>query len=216
MSTITRTTRLIETATGTYPLFLSALSERLPNAQFPTRMEAADLLEWGYEEVLDTDVPQGDVVVEGVPELRDGSYYRTWLARPFTETELAANLVSKKAQLLVDAETLRDNRFEQGFPYQFGENVYHVQIRDKDCQNISTLRMLAKEAVDAAVEFPVEFRVYENVSVSLTAAEMVTMATAAFQAVTAGYRVIWVFKDAVAAATTIEELPVPPAELFTL
>ncbi|MCY1456977.1 hypothetical protein D9M71_742320 [compost metagenome] len=62
----------------------------------------------------------------------------------------------------------------------------------------------------------INFRVYENISVPLTAAEMVSVANQAFAKVSEGYEVIWTFKDQVDAATTIAELPVLPVELFTL
>jgi hypothetical protein len=216
MSTITRNTRLIEVETGTYPLYLPSLSERVPNTQFPSKMEAADLLEWGYEEVLESDVPAGDVVTEGAPEQRNGSWYRVWNVRDYTAGELATNLAVKKAALLAEAETLRIARFDTGFPYQFGENVYHVQIRVSDRQNITALRVIAKEAVEANQPLTFPFRVYENVNVTLTAAEMVDVANAAFKAVSDGYGVIWTFKDTVTAATSLAELPVAPVELFTL
>lgn len=216
MTAVNRTTRLIESDSGDYPLYLADLSSRVPNTSFPQIVDSEILFEFGYEVVLDTEVPVNDVVTEDKPELRDGNWYRVWNARPFSTDELAARLTATKAELKAQAEAKRVAEFEVGFPYLFGNFLYHVQIRPTDRQNITALYMLAKEAVAANVEFPVGFRVYENVSVQLTAAEMVALGAAAFIKVSEGYTVIWTFKDQVDAAATIAELPVLPTELFTL
>jgi uncharacterized protein (DUF736 family) len=216
MTTVNRTTRLIESDSGDYPLYLADLATRVNNTSFPQVVDSEILFEFGYEVVLDTEVPVNDVVTEGAPELRDGSWYRVWNARSFNETELSANLTAAKAALKAQAEAKRIADFEKGFPHQFGETIYHVQIRPTDRQNITALRIIAKEAVDLGAPFPINFRVYENVSVALTAPEMVAVANAALYKVSEGYEVIWTFKDQVDAATTIAELPVLPTELFTL
>lgn len=216
MTTVNRTTRLIESDSGDYPLYLADLASRVNNTSFPQVVDSEILFEFGYEVVLDTEVPVNDVVTEGAPELRDGSWYRVWNARAFNPTELDANLSAAKAALKAQAETKRLTEFEKGFPYQFGETVYHVQIRPTDRQNITALRIIAKEAVDAGAPFPINFRVWENVSVALTATEMVAVANAALYKVSEGYETTWTFKDQVDAATTIAELPVLPTELFTL
>jgi hypothetical protein len=216
MTTVNRTTRLIESDSGDYPLYLADLPSRVPNTSFPQVVDSEILFEFGYEPVLDVEVPVNDVVTEGAPELRDGSWYRVYNARAFNETEVNTNLAAAKAALKTQAEAKRVADFEKGFPYQFGEQIYHVQIRPTDRQNITALRVIAKEAVAAEVPMPINFRVYENVSVTLTAAEMVDVANATFSKVSEGYEVIWTFKDQVDAATTIAELPVLPSELFTL
>lgn len=216
MTTVNRTTRLIHSDSGDYPLYLADLTSRVQNTSFPQVVDSEILFEFGYEVVLDTEVPVNDVVTEGKPELNAGNWYRVWNARAFNEAELAANLAAAKIAMKAQAEAKRIADFDKGFPYQFGENTYHVQIRPTDRQNITALRIVAKEALVAGVPFPVEFRVWENVSVNLTAAEMVAVADMALTKVSEGYSKIWVLKDQIEAATTIAELPVIPGELFTL
>lgn len=215
MTIVNRNTRLIETASGDYPVFLSDLGVRVFGTVFPATIEAADLLMYGYEVVLDTDIPTNDIILEGKPELREGNWYRTWTERAFTPSEIATNLVTAKAAKLVAIEAFRVAQFEKGFPYKFGEIVYHVQIRTTDRQNISSIRVIAKEAIEAGGELPIGYRVYENETVNLTAAEFVAMADTTFYRVTEGYQVAWALKDQTEAATTLAEIPAIPAELFT-
>lgn len=216
MTIVNRSTRLIHSDTGDYPLYLADLADRVSDTSFPQTVDSEILFEFGYEVVLDTEVPVNDVVIEGAPELRDGEWYRVWNARVFNTDELAINLAVAKAALKTQAENKRVEAFDKGFPYQFGEQIYHVQIRPTDCQNITALRVIAKEATDGGTPFPVNFRVWENVSVSLTAADMVAVANTAFARVSEGYETTWAIKDQIDAATVIAELPVIPEEIFTL
>jgi hypothetical protein len=214
MTTVNRNTRLICTETGEYPIFLADLSARVPGTIFPQVVAADELLMYGYEVVVDVVVPQADVVQEGKPELRDGSWYRVWNARSFTENELSSNLAQAKANLLTNIEAFRVAQFEKGFPYQVNGEIYHVQIRTTDRQNISSIRVIAKEAIAAGADLPIAYRVYENVTVNLTASEFVAMADTTFYRVTEGYQVAWVLKDQTNNATTIAELPTIPTEMF--
>jgi hypothetical protein len=215
MTIVNRTTRLICSDTGEYPLYLSDLSTRVTSTIFPSIIESDDLFEFGYEVVLDVPVPTADIVTEGKPELRDGNWYRTYDARSFSEEEVRSNLAVAKADLLAQIEAFRIAQFDKGFPYQFGDNTYHVQIRTTDRQNISSIRVIAKEAIAAGSELPVAFRVYENVTVNLTAEEFVALADTTFLRVTEGYQVAWVLKDQIAQATNLSELPSIPAEMFS-
>ncbi|QBJ02728.1 hypothetical protein MZD04_gp202 [Pseudomonas phage Psa21] len=215
MTIVTRTTRLIESDTGDYPVYLSDLSARVKNTLFPTTIDSVDLFEFGYEPVLDTEIPTGDVVAEVKPTLKDGQWYRTWTSREFTPTELSTNLSDAKNRLMAQAESFRVSQFDKGFPYEFNGEIYHVQIRTTDRQNISSIRVIAKEAIQDNRDLTINFRVYENVTIPLTAVEFVAMADTTFYRVTEGYQVAWTIKDQVNSATTLAELPVIPEELFS-
>lgn len=216
MSIVDRNTRLIESDTMTYPLFISDLPRFAPHTCFGPTIDSDLLIDFGLEVVNSVSVPEGDVVTEGVPELREGEWYQTWVARSFSEVEVETKLMERKATLQEGAEQLRVNAFANGFPYQFGENVYHVQVRTGDRGNISDLRTIAKEVIAANGEMTFEFRVLENVEVELTAQEMVALADKTFLQVVAGYKVIWAYKKAIDLATTMEELPPQPTVFFTL
>lgn len=214
MTTVVSNTRLIESDTGDYPVYLYQLSSRVEGTIFPSKIDSDALIEFGYEVVNEVDKPAGDVVTEGAPELRDGEWYRTWIVRSFSEEELSVNLAAAKEQLEPQIEAFRVSSFEKGFPYQFAEGLYHVQIRTTDRLNITSIRTVAKEAIAAGGVLPVSFRVYENVSVQLTAEEFVAMSDATFARVIEGYAVVHALKDQIKSATTLAELPTIPYELF--
>jgi len=178
-----------------------------PNTCFGPTVDSDLLFELGFEVVEDTPVPTGDVVTEGTPELREGTWHQTWVVRSYSEVEAATRLANAKATLQAQAETMRVTQFDRGFPHTFGENVYHVQIRNTDRSNLLGLRTVAKEVVEAGGEMNFSFRVYENVVVNINAAEMVAVADAAFVAANVGYQKTWAVKDGARDATTIEELP---------
>jgi hypothetical protein len=215
MTTVTRQTRLIHAESGTYPLFMDSLAKYAPHTAFGPTTDAETLIEFGIEVVKEVPAPVNDVVSEGPPEEIDGEWTQTWISRSYGEVELAERLANAKATLQAQAETLRISQFERGFPHTFGENIYHVQIRNTDRSNLLGLRTVAKEVIAAGGDMTFEFRVYENAVVSINAAEMVAVADAAFVASTVGYKKTWDVKDGADAATTIEDLPtLPTAEDF--
>lgn len=216
MTTVNSNTRLIESDTGTYPLFLNDLRVRHPNTPFPITFDCDLLIEFGYEPVLDSPMPIGDVINEGTPELRDGAWYRTWVVRDYSPEEELVQLNQAKAIHLASIEAFRAQGFERGFPYQVGEVVYHIQVRGVDRGNIGDLRIIAKEAIAEDQPFSVAYRTYENVTITLSAQEMVALANTTLAQVQAGYQLTWDLKDQTAAAQTVEELPSIPSELFTL
>lgn len=217
MTIVNRMTRLIASDEGTYPVFLADMATYAPNSMFGPTVDSDLLIEFGIEVVNVTEIPTGDVVVEGPPEYRDGEWYQTWIVRSFNEGETSSKLTEKKEILKAQAEQLRITAFAKGFPYRFADDsVYHVQVRASDRGNISDLRTIAKEMIAAEQVMTFPFRVFENISITLTPQEMVALADKTFQQVLAGYNVSWTYKDAIETATTMEELPAPPGEFFTL
>ena len=215
MTTVNHSTPLILSETNEYPVYLSGLGARF-NTSFGSSVDAEDLIEFGLEIVHRVATPVADVVTEGAPELKNGEYYQTWVTRAYTDDEKTSQLQVAKNTRLAELEAFRVAQFEKGFPVNFGEDVFHVQIRDKDRANIRELRTLAKEALDAETTFETDFRVYENKTVALGAQGILELANATFAQVAAGRKVIWDLKDATVAATTVAELPAVPVELFTL
>lgn len=217
MTTVTRQTRLIHAETGVYPLFMDSLAIYAPNTAFGSTTDAETLIEFGLEIVKEVPAPINDVVTEGVPEEVNGEWQQTWVSRTFTEAEMADKLAEAKSVLQAQAESLRVAQFERGFPHTFGENVYHVQIRNADRSNLLGLRTVAKEVVAAGGDMTFEFRVYENVVVAINATEMVAVADAAFVAATLGYKKTWDVKDGADRAVALDELPTlpTPEDFFT-
>lgn len=218
MTTVTRNTRLINTETQEYPVFLQELKDKIPNACISDVSIAAEaLVDFNYVPVKEVEPPAGDVVSEGPPILEDGVYRRNWIVREHTPDEYAALLQQAKDTQLVVIENLRIAQFKIGFPFLAPDGeIYHVQVRDTDRVNILAYRTLSKEAIADGRDYVVNFLVYENVPVTLHATEMVEMADESVTQVEKGYQVIWTLKAQTRAATTIEEIPVVPESIFSL
>lgn len=108
-------TPMIRMSDMRYPVYLSDYRAEYPNVSIGSFVYAVGMAEVGYHAVYDVPMPEGDVVVEGAPELReDGFWYRTWSARDFTEQEIADNLAREKEQRINEARMLLDNERYQG------------------------------------------------------------------------------------------------------
>lgn len=215
MTTVTRTTRLIHADSGTYPVFLGDMAKYAPNTAFGPTSDSETLYEFGIELVKEIPAPVGDVVTEGPPEQILGVWTQTWISRSYSEVEAANKLEERKGTMYDQAEGLRVTALGKGFPYRFPDDqVLHVQVRSSDRGNISDYRTIAKEVIAAGAEMDFPFRVYENITVVLTAQQMVDMADRTFVQVKQSYAVSWDYKEAIKAATTFEELPEPPASFF--
>jgi len=221
MSLVTRDTRLIFAETEEYPLFLEDFRART-KAVIGATIDSEALVDFGYFPVDEVLKPtEGDVITEGKPvfDEQTGKWQRTWDVRDHTPEEAAAVLQQAKDTVLYDIAQFRLAQFRIGFPHLFngGADTYHVQVRDSDRVNILARYTKAKEALEANdTEKRFEFRVYENVSVFMTAQEMVDMGDASDAQVEAGYRKIWALKIQTENATTLAEIPTLPESLFTL
>lgn len=215
MTTVTRTTRLIHSDSGVYPIFLDGMNKYAPNTAFGPTSDSVTLYEFGVEVVKEVPAPVGDVVTEGPPERILGEWTQTWISRSYSEVEEANKLEERKEAMYSEAESLRIAALAKGFPYKFPDDqVLHVQVRSSDRGNISDYRTIAKEVIAAGGELDFPFRVYENVTVVLTAQQMVDMADRTFVQVKQSYAVSWGYKEAIKVATTFEELPEPPVSFF--
>lgn len=215
MTIVTRQTRLIDPVTKEYPLYISSIKDATGTI-FADTMTEEDMLGYGYEVVHDTPVPTGDIVNELPPVLTDGNWYRAWEVREFNEGEKARQLANAKAVNKERADYLLETSFNKGFPYMYNEQLVHIQISPTDRQNITALRTIAKEAIAESQDITFKFRVYENINILLTPAQMVDVGNQAFARVSEGYATIWDIKDNTDLAETEAAIPAIPNELFTL
>lgn len=218
MSIVTQTTRLIEPSTGDYPVYLSQMGSRLVGS-FPPTVDSELLAEFGYYPVNDVDVPVGDVVTEGAPvQGEDGQWYRNWIVREYTPEEKAAMLIQAKDTAFYQIEQKRIQSFRHGFPYLFTsvDQIYHVQLREFDLISLIARRTIALEKKAADQPFPVTVRVQEDVSVQLDRDEIIQLAETAMYQVETTLAKVWAIVDGIKNATTIEEIPAIPDELFEL
>ena len=214
MSTVDRSTRLIFVETQEYPLYLSDLSQRNQGTLFPSKMESDAVAEFGFAVVELVPAPEAPIVTEGKPTLEKGVWKQTWISKDYSVEEKAIQFDGLKQSMAANIEAFRISQFEKGFPYSFAEGEYHVQIRTTDRQNISSIRVIAKEAIAAGKELPIKFRVYENKTVQLTAEQFVELADTTFLRVSEGYQAAWDLKDLVDLSDDVSDFPDLPESLF--
>lgn len=218
MELATHATPLIDLTTLEYPIYFRDLNDRLENKiSLVPEIDNDVLKTLGYSMVVNGEIPEGDVITEDKPKLINGVWTRVFISREFTEEERISNLEMAKANLLAEVEVFRNNEFAKGFPYKFGENIYHVQVRDGDRANLLSKRTRAVEAIAAENDsYRVGYHVYENITVELTAEEMINMANTADDKVSAGYQKTWDLKEQIKEANSLKEFPEFPPSLFTI
>lgn len=92
-------TPMIRLSDMKYPVYLSDFLKEHTNVSIGSYVWEKDMRDlWGYCMVHDSEVPVGDVVTEGKPELNeeDDLWYKTWAARDFSPEEIAENLARAK------------------------------------------------------------------------------------------------------------------------
>jgi hypothetical protein len=213
---ITAATLLINNETLEYPVSLFKVRQDNPTISFAAEPDESLIEDLGYSVVQSAPSPTGDVVTEDKPEQIDGVWTQKWAVRDYTTDELAGMLTTQKAALSTQIDTLRDAKLGEGFQYDFGgtDGVLGVQLRERDCLNITGLRVTADGFIAAGQgDQTLPFRTLENKVVMATANAIVAMSNAAFQRVSAVYGASWTLKEAVDAATVAADLPVIPATL---
>lgn len=213
---ITASTLLIKVDDLTYPVSLLAIRQNNPNISFAAEPDESIIEALGYAIVTPQAAPAGDVVTESAPTQVGGVWTQQWTARSFTAGELAAQLATQKPALSSQVDSLRDAKLAEGFQYDFGgtDGLQGVQLRDRDCINITGLRVTADGLIAAGQgDTLLPFRTLENKVVMAAATTIVAMSNAAFQRVSAVYSASWTLKEAIDSALTMADLPVIPPTL---
>lgn len=217
MTTLTDNTLFIEVATGTYPVTFAMIRElKKANVSFGPNPPIDDVRQFGYEPVADSVIPTGDVVTEGVPELVEGVWTRTWVVRSLSPAEVSANLQGVKSSLSAQVDQLRDEAINYGMRYVFPDgSTGGVQMRPKDRTNLIGMRLEAEAYLALNMpEATMAFRSLENVTRELPVAEIVKLTDAATNHTKLVYAASWALKDQINSATTADELPVIPGSLI--
>lgn len=205
-------TLFIEVATGLYPVTLYMIIDKFKaqNMSFSMTPPRVDIENLGYGIVMPMQRPEGDVVVEGPPELVDGQWEQTWVVRDFNESELSAQLEFAKITANDRIMAVRNDDFQLGMTHAVGDKTFNVQLRIEDRINLLGMYTIGKEMVEAGSEQLEAFRSYENETIMLTPQETVDMALAALAAVKSISQSTWTLKDQVDAATKLADIPVIP------
>lgn len=211
MEKVNSSTLFIEVATGKYPVTLSDIARKYTDRSFSVTPPRVDISDLGYEVVNPSLKPEGDVVLEGQPELIEGEWFKVWDVRNYNDSEKSVILAQRKETLSSQVMQIRNDDFEIGTTYTLSSEVsFNVQLRQEDRINLLLLNMRAKEAILAEDTSLESFRSYENITFKLTPTQIVEMTDTALTAVKSIYEQSWKFKDQIEAAVKMEDLPELP------
>lgn len=211
MEKVNSSTLFIEVATGKYPVTLSDIARKYTDRSFSVTPPRVDISDLGYEVVNPSLKPEGDVVLEGQPELIEGEWFKVWDVRNYNDSEKSVMLAQRKETLSSQVMQIRNDDFEIGTTYTLSSEVsFNVQLRQEDRINLLLLNMRAKEAILAEDTSLESFRSYENITFKLTPTQIVEMTDTALTAVKSIYEQSWKFKDQIEAAVKMEDLPELP------
>jgi hypothetical protein len=104
----------IRIADGVYPLTFENVGLDHPSKAIPPTITDYDLWALGFARVTQTPAPAIDPLTqqatEGVPEIIDGAYHRTWLITDLPQEALAEQITGRKTLMLSQVEQLRDSK----------------------------------------------------------------------------------------------------------
>jgi len=212
---VTESTTLIAVDTGDWPLYLATVRSRLQDISLPRLPTEEQLAAVGYAVVVPTEKPTGDVVTEAPPIEENGKWYQSWTVRPYTQEELDAQLAEKKTSLLVDVQTLRTMTLEKGIPVDFGgtDGVQHVQLRDGDRANLTSLNNRAKDWIADGNVQQLAFITEEDNAVTITTEQALALTNAAYDKYVEIIFHLNDLKKQVISATELSALPTIPSEI---
>lgn len=203
----------IHVETGEYPLSLEAIRRKLKNVSFPAEPSVELLSSLGYEVVQAGEIPAGEgELVEGVPSLVDGVYYKTYTRSEVPPVDPAAALQAAKDTATQRVSTALARTLEGGYVHTAADqSQIQVQVRSQDRINLLGLLEQAK-ALEADTQ-SLPFRTTDNKTLQLNKPTLIAMITDAL-----GYHTLvsdeaWGIKDTINAATTVAEVPAVPEKL---
>lgn len=192
-----------------YPLYMPEVRGSTTQISFPVPIRDYILEGYGYMPVYSSDIPEGDVVTEGQPELReDGKWYMTWNARDFTPEEAAANLAKEKEYLISQGLSLLNYDLSTGIKYEYKGVVYSVDVMQEKLTILLCIKSLAK---DSSPDTNFEYSFMDGTLLSLTRDDFLTMWNSVMSSVYALNKAYWAFREVVKQSENVELLPLLPA-----
>lgn len=105
-----------------------------------------------------------------------------------------------------DIVAARDVAIEGGFSYLFAGIEDRVQTRERDRENLMGLAVAAQQAIAAGTGESLQFRAESNTTYTLTPDEMLAVATAAQEHISAQYVHSWTLKAQISDAQSQADL----------
>lgn len=200
-------TPLLRLSDGKYPVFYPQVRKENPSVMFPYPYNELFMVDWGYKVVNEVELPSGDVITEGVPELReDGNYYKTYTSRPFNEQEVAQNLINAKNTLIYQADSLFDFELLRSFTFNKGDINKPVHVSGRNMllwENM--VNTMTAEGLDSAI-----IRFQDDTFLTMSLQEVKEFYAQMSLKLFNMRKNCWAFIESVQAVEDINDLPVTP------
>lgn len=200
---------LIRLSDGQYPMYMPQVRASTTQTSFPMPIKAYMLEPFGYMPVYEGEYPQADVVTEDPPHLNeeDGKWYKTWVARDFTEEEIESNLRKKKEDLINQADYVLTEDIYNGITYTYQGTEYVVDVVPEKLTLLVCIKSLAKDSNDDAT-FDYSFK--DRTVVVFSREEFLNMWKTVMESFYALNKKCWAFRETVNSITKIEDAPEVP------
>lgn len=180
-------TPMIRMSDMKYPVYLRDYLDEYKNVSIGSFVWESGMREVGYFKVHDTEVPVGDVVIEGKPVYNeeDELWYKSWTARDFNEDELASNLARAKEDHRVRAYQVFSSDLAVGIPV--GDDI--ISVETGEMTNLDTIRAYASANPDETIFISkADFTVLElSASEAIAKVDAIRVATGKAQQTLLGY-----------------------------
>lgn len=187
-----------------YPVYLSDFKAENTNVSTGAFVYEEGMAEFGYYPVIDVEIPQGDVVTEGRPQQgEDGVWYKTWIARDYTEEEIAENLRREKEQRTYSAKSNFENENMNGL--QSGDHLLSL-----DYNSISLYHSIIVAAQYAEEGKIFSLMTQNNKVVELARDDMVVELETAISEYVGAYNNLCAYVKELNQVEKIEDLPEVP------
>lgn len=197
-------TPMINVETKEYPVYFYEMRTRFPNSSFPIPCRDTWLVPFGYAPVLPSEKPEGDVITQGEPELReDGHWYVTWQVRDFTEEELVVEIQRRKDLSISTAKSVFEEDLNRGLPFTYEGSIYTTKIRPFDITTLIAMKDLAQRNADETFLLNSQEEIISGLN-SQAVISTVNQIIDNYNTLVQDY---WQFISQVKASTTLDEIP---------
>lgn len=208
MQTVSSSDFFINIKTLQYPISLGDIRVSNPALSFGHNPSREFIFAKGYDAVVQTPKPTGDVVVELEPVLEDGLWRQVWSARDYNDSEIACHLESAKHSREHVLRSLYASAIEKGAEVGFG-NKPHLRacIKDSSVINLLVLKSLALDAIREGDDWSAfEFRGLGGEVVSLEAVGAIDLVSKALARRSALKSLLGSLVDSVKAALVMGDI----------
>lgn len=190
-----------------YPKYFNDVRNEYKNVSFPETPQQEVLEPFGYFPVLDSEIPEGDVITEGTPAKgEDGKWYKTYTSRNYTEEELIQVLAQSKQEKIDSTSLIIQNDLDQGYSFTLDDEQLTTKLTDEDIAKLICFEAYVNSSSDTTFSYYFN----EKFKTTLTKQQALDFISQSLSYRYKIYMQYWAFTSSVNSATKVEDLPEVP------